>query len=165
MSTIHDGLPLCLDSKLPVLSNITTQCKQFLGSYHVHNIAWPWACFKVQKGCSKVNVKLLCKFCVRKHLCKVTAWCLQFLHLLYLQCHLNALKIQMVTQRSTSNLAEILIWKPLIPVKLQQNAGKFRGVIIYTICCQPLSFDHDLFQRVQIKLIWPFDVVNISVKL
>ncbi len=34
-------------------------CWQFLQSYSIHKAAWPWASLKVQKGHTKINVKLV----------------------------------------------------------------------------------------------------------
>ncbi len=41
-------------------------------------------------------------------------------------------KFKKVTQRSTSNLAEILMRITSLPIKLQHGAGKFWGIIIFT---------------------------------
>ncbi len=53
-----------------------------------------------------------------------------------------------VTQGSTSNLAEILMWRTSLPVKLH-DAGKFWGIIIFTRSSNILPFDHDLVQKVK----------------
>ncbi len=58
-------------------------------------------------------------------------------------------KFKKVKQRSTSNLAEILMRKTSLPEKLQHNAGKFWGIIIFTRSCNILPFDHDLVQKVK----------------
>ncbi len=46
------------------LCKITKRYRQFLQSYRVHKAAWPWACLKVQKGHTKVNVELVWDFYV-----------------------------------------------------------------------------------------------------
>ncbi len=56
-------------------------------------------------------------------------------------------KFKKVTQRSTSNLAEILM-RTSLPVKLQHDAGTFSGIIIFTRNCKMLPFEHDLVQKV-----------------
>ncbi len=63
---------------------------------------------------------------------------------------LLAWKFKKVTQRSTSNLAEILMSRTSFPVQLQHDAGKFWDIIIFTR---------------NIKLVWDFDVENISLKV
>ncbi len=49
----------------------------------------------------------------------------------------------------TSNLAENLMRRTLLPVKLQHDEGKFRGIIIFTRSCNILPFDDDLVQKVK----------------
>ncbi len=53
-----------------------------------------------------------------------------------------------VTQRSRSNLVEILMSRTSLPVQLQHDAGKF-WCIIFTRSCKMLPFEHDLFQKVK----------------
>ncbi len=49
---------------------------------------------------------------------------------------LPALKFIKVTQRSRSNLVEILMSRTLLPVQLQHDAGKFWCFIIFTRSCK-----------------------------
>ncbi len=60
---------------------------------------------------------------------------------------LPAWKFITVTQRSGSNLVEILMSKTSLPVQLQHDAGKFWCIIIFTRSCKMLPFEHDLVQR------------------
>ncbi len=80
---------------------------------------------------------------------------------------LLAWKFKKVTQRSTSNLAKILMSWTSLPVQLQHDTGKFWGNIIFTRSCKMLPFEHDLVQKVKkvrqrvcIKLVCDFDVEN-----
>ncbi len=52
-----------------------------------------------------------------------------------------------VTQRSRSNLVEILISRASLPVQLQHGAGKLWCIIIFTRSCKMLPFEHYLVQR------------------
>ncbi len=78
-------------------------------------------------------------------------------------------KFKKVTQRSASNLAEIILRRTSLPVKLQHDAGTFWGIIIFTRSCKMLPLEHDLVKKgqakVNIELVQEFDVENISVKL
>ncbi len=58
-------------------------------------------------------------------------------------------KFKKVTQRSTSNLAEILMRKTSLPINLQHDEGKFWSIIIFTRSCKMLPFEHDLVQKVK----------------
>ncbi len=60
---------------------------------------------------------------------------------------LPAWKFIKVTQRSRSNLVEILISRTSLPVWLQHDAGKSWCFIIFTRSCKMLPFEHDLFQK------------------
>ncbi len=62
---------------------------------------------------------------------------------------LPAWKFIKVTQRSRSNLAEILISRTSLPVQLQHDAGKFWCFIIFTRSWKMLPFEHDLFQKIK----------------
>ncbi len=88
----------------------------------------------------------------RKHCYKGTTWCRKFI---WSYCiHIAVWQFKTVVQRSTSNLAEIFMWKILPPVKLQHDAGKFLELITFTRCCHPLSFDHALPVTVKCRFIW-----------
>ncbi len=56
-------------------------------------------------------------------------------------------KFKKVIQRSTSNLAEILMRRTSLPIKLQHDAGIILVIIIITWSCKMLPFEHDLVQR------------------
>ncbi len=58
-------------------------------------------------------------------------------------------KFKKVTQRSTSNLAEILMRRTSLPVKLQHDTDTFWGIIIFTRSCKMLSFEYDLVEEVR----------------
>ncbi len=58
-------------------------------------------------------------------------------------------KFKKVTQRSTSNLAEILMSRTSLPIKLQHDEDKFWGIIIFTRSCKMLPFEHDQVQKVK----------------
>ncbi len=62
---------------------------------------------------------------------------------------LPAWKFKNVTQRSTSNMDEILTSRPSLRVQLQHDAGKFWGNIIFARSCKMLPFKHDLVQKVR----------------
>ncbi len=51
-----------------------------------------------------------------------------------------------VTQRSRSNLVEILMSRTSLPVQLQHGAGKFWCIIIFRRSCKMLPFEHYLVQ-------------------
>ncbi len=97
-------------------------------------------------------------------------------------------KFKKVTQRSKSNLVEILMSRTSLPVQLQHDAGKIWCIIIFTRNCKMLSFEHDLLQKVRqrstsnscVKLqkdtgnscsyrvhkaAWPLATLNIHIKL
>ncbi len=58
-------------------------------------------------------------------------------------------KFKKVTQRSTSNLPEILMRRTLLHIKLEHDEGKFWGIIIFTRICKMLPFEHELVQKVK----------------
>ncbi len=58
-----------------------------------------------------------------------------------------AWKFIKVTQRSRSNLVEIMISRTSLPVQLQHGAGKFWCIIIFTRSCKMLPFEYYLVQR------------------
>ncbi len=113
-------------------------------SYHVYKAAWPWTTLKVQNGCIKINIKLGQNSDVKKipdNFWGVIAFSRSF------DLGLDW-KFKKVTHRSPSNLAEILMRRTSLPVKLQHDAGKFWGIIIFTRSCNMLPFEHDLAQKV-----------------
>ncbi len=101
--------------------------------YQIYKAAWPWATQKVQKGCIKINIKIGRNSDVTKylqsynmvHFWGVIAFTRSFDLGLYL-------KFKKVTQRSTSNLAEILIRRTSLPIMLQHDAGNFWSIMIFT---------------------------------
>ncbi len=132
------------------LCKITKWCWQFLQSYCVHKAGWPWDSRKVQKGHTKVNVEFIRDFHVENihvtlhdtgNLRKVIAFTSS-------SQMLPAWKFITVTQRSRSNLVEILMSRTSLPVQLQHDAGKFWCIIIFTRSCKML-FENDLFQNVK----------------
>ncbi len=133
------------------LWKITKRYWQSLQSYRVHKAAWPWDSFKVN-GHTKVNVEFVQDFYVenihvtlqhnRGNLRKVITFTRSFQMM-------PAWKFIKVTQRSRSNLVEILMSRTSLPVQLQHGAGKFWCFIIFTGSCKMLPFEHDLFQKIK----------------
>ncbi len=155
------------------LWKITKWYRQFLQSYRVHKTARSWASLKVQKGHTKVNVELVWDFYVENIHVKLhdigNLWKVMFTRSSQMMI---AWKFINVTQRSRSNLVEIIMSRTSLPVPLQHDAGKFWCFIIFTRSCKMLPFEHDLFQKVKkgrqrlnIELVRDFNVENISVKL
>ncbi len=68
-------------------------------------------------------------------------------------------------------MAEILMRRTSLPVKLQHDAGKFGRIIIFKRSCNILRFNYDLVQQFkrldkgQHQLRQDFDVENMFVKL
>ncbi len=92
------------------------------------------------------------KFWCEKNTCKATTWYMQFLksYCIHKSFDLGLYwKFKKVTQRSTSNLAEILMRRTSLPVQLQYDADTFWGIIIFTRSCKMLPFEHDLYQKVK----------------
>ncbi len=92
------------------------------------------------------------KFSCGKNTCKATTWYMQFLksYCIHKSFDLGLYwKFKKVKQRSTSNLAEILMRRTSITVKLQHDADKFWGIIIFTRSCKMLPFEHDLVKEVR----------------
>ncbi len=92
------------------------------------------------------------KFWCGKNTCKATTWYMQFLRSYYIHKSFDLglyWKFKKVTERSTSNLAEILMRRTSLPVKLQHDAGTFWGIIIFTRSCKILPFEHDLVKKVR----------------
>ncbi len=63
-------------------------------------------------------------------------------------------------------MAEILMWRTLLLVRLQHDASKIRRVLMFTKGCNMLPFDNDIVWKVNgeakanIVLVWSFDVDN-----
>ncbi len=94
------------------------------------------------------------KFWCGKNTCKATTWSMQFLrsYCIHKSFDLGLYwKFKKVTQRSTSNLAEILMRRTLLPVKLQHDADTFWGIIIFIGSCKMLPFEHDLVKEVRTR--------------
>ncbi len=92
------------------------------------------------------------KFWCGKNTCKATTWYLQFLksYCIHKSFDLGLYwKFKKVTQRWTSNLAEILMRRTSLLVKLQHDADTFCGIIIFTRSCKMLPFEHDLVKEVR----------------
>ncbi len=123
--------------------------RQFLQSYRIHKAAWPWASLKVQKGHTNVNVKLVRDFYAENIHVKLqhdTGNLQKVIAFTRSSQMLPAWKFIKVTQRSRSNLDEILISGTSLPVQLQHDAGKLWCFIIFTRSCKML-FEHDQFQK------------------
>ncbi len=134
------------------LCKITKWYRQFLQSYRVHNAAWPWGSSKVQKGHTKVNVEHVRDFYVENIHVKLSYNMIQAIYEKLLRSQGPPRCCQMfitVTQRSRSNLVEILMIKISLTVQLQHDAGKFWCFNIFTRSCKMLPFEHDLFQKVK----------------
>ncbi len=105
------------------------------------------------KRLQKDQHKTWLKFWCGKNTCKATTWYMQFLRSYCIHKLLDLglyWKFKKVTQRSTSNLAEMLM-RTSLPVKLQHDADTFWG-IIFTRNCKMLPFEHDLVQKVRQRL-------------
>ncbi len=92
------------------------------------------------------------KFWCRKNTSKATTWHIQFLrsYCIHKSFDLGLYwKFKKVTQRSTSNLAEILMRRTSLPAKWQHDAGKIWCIIIFTRSCKMQPFEHDLIQKVK----------------
>ncbi len=90
---------------------ITKWYWQFLQSYRVHKAAWPWASLKVQKGHTKVNVEFIQDFYVENIHVKLhdTGNLRKVIAFTKSSQMLPSWKFIKVTQRSRSNLVEILM--------------------------------------------------------
>ncbi len=107
---------------------------------------------KSSKRLKRDQHKTWLKFWCGKNTCKATAWYMQFLrsYCIHKSFDLGLYwKFIKVTQRSTSNLAEILMRRTSLPVKLQHDAGTYWGIIIFTRSCKMLPFEHGLVQKVR----------------
>ncbi len=125
---------------------------QFLQSYRFHKAAWSWASLKVQKGHTKINIKLISNFDVENTTIKLqldTGNLWRVITFTRSSQMLLAWKLKKVTQRSRSNLVEILMSRTSHPAQLQHYAGTFWCIIIFTRSCKMLPFEHDLFQKVR----------------
>ncbi len=134
------------------LCKITKGYWQFLQSYRVHNAAWPWASLKVRKGHTKFNVKLIQDFYVENIHVKLqhdTRNLRKVITFTRSSQMLPDWKFKKVTQRSRSNLVEILMSRTSLPEQLQHDAAKFWCIILFTRSCKMLPFKHDLFQKVR----------------
>ncbi len=134
------------------LCKITKWYRQLLQSYRVHNAACPWTSLKVQKGHTKVNVEPVRDLYVENIHVKLQHDTYNLQNVIAFTRSsqmLPAWKFIKVTQRSRSNLAEILMSRTSLPVQLQHHAGKFWCIIIFTRSCKMLPFEHDLFQKVK----------------
>ncbi len=134
------------------LCKITKRYWQFLQSYRVHKTTWPWTSLKVRKNHTKVNVELVRDFYVENIHVKLqhdTGNLRKMIAFTMSSQMLPAWKFIKVTQRSRSNLVEILMSGTLLHVQLQHDAGKFWCFIIFTRSCKMLPFEHDLFQKVK----------------
>ncbi len=85
---------------------VTESYKQYLRSYHVHKAAWPQASLKVQKGHTKINIKLGWNFDEEN-----ISHCVKFTRQPEL---VQIWKFKKVTQRSTSKESKILMWRTLL---------------------------------------------------
>ncbi len=68
-------------------------------------------------------------------------------------------KFKKVTKRSTSNLAEILMGRTSLPVKLQDDADTFCSIIIFTRSCKMLPFERSTSNSSEI-LMWIIGLYN-----
>ncbi len=121
------------------LCKITKRYRQFLQSYRVDKATW-----------TKVNVKLVQDFYVENILIKLqhdTGNLWKVITFTSSSQMLPAWKFKKVTQRSRSNLVEILMSRTSLPVQLQHDADKFWVIIIFTRSYNILPFDHDLVQK------------------
>ncbi len=158
---------ICWCEEHPPLK-VTASYKQYQRSYCIHMAAWPWTSLKGQKSHTKINIKLI-RYCdVENTTIKVQLDRGNLRRVITSTRSIQTLytwKFKKVTQRSTSNLAEILKCRTSLPVQLQYDAGKFWGIIIFTRNCKMLPFEHDLVQKVKIEPVRNFDVENIPVKV
>ncbi len=84
--------------------------------------------------------------------CTATTWYIQFLRSYCIHKSLDLglyWKFKKVIQRSRSNLAEILMRRTSLPVKLQHGAGTFWVIIIFKRNCKMMQFEHDVVQKVK----------------
>ncbi len=99
---------------------------QFLQSYRFHKAAWPWASVKVQKSHTKINIKLVQDFDVENTTIKLQLDTCNLWRVITFTRSSQMLpdwKFTKVTQRSRSNLVEILMSRTSLPVQLQHDAG------------------------------------------
>ncbi len=100
------------------LCKIMKRYWQFLQSYRFHKVVWPWASLKVQKGHTKINIQLICDFDVENttinlQLDTVNLW--RVITFTRSSQMMLAWKFKKVTQRSRSNLVEILMSRTSLP--------------------------------------------------
>ncbi len=139
------------------LCKITKRYWQFLQSYRIHKAVWPWASLKVQKGHTKINIKLIQDFDVENTTIKLqldTGNLWRVITFTRSSQMLSAWKFKNVTQRSRSNLVEILMNRTSLSVQLQHDADKFWCIIIFTRSCKMLPFEHDLAVVQKVKKVY-----------
>ncbi len=133
------------------LCKITKGYWQFLRCYRVHKAAWPWASLKVRNSHTKY-IELIQDFYVENIHVKLqhdTGNLRKVIVFTRSSQMLPSWKFKKVTQRSRSNLVEILMSRTSLPEQLQHDAGKFWCIILFTRSCKMLPFEHDLFQKVE----------------
>ncbi len=104
---------------------------QFLKSYRFHKVAWPWASLKVRKGYTKIKIELICDFDVENSTIKLQLDTGNLWRVIAFKRSSQMLLARKVTQRSRSNLVEILMSRTSLPVHLQNDAGKFWCIIYF----------------------------------
>ncbi len=109
--------------------------RQYLRSYCVHKASWPLGSLKVQKGHIKVTIKPVQFFYVENTTLKIQHDTRNLQRVIRFTRSFRmppTWKFKKVTHRSTSNLAEILMRRTLLPVKLQYDAGKYSEALSYS---------------------------------
>ncbi len=109
--------------------------RQYLRSYCVHKASWPLGSLKVQKGHIKVTIKPVQFFYVENTTLKIQHDTRNLQRVIRFTRSFRmppTWKFKKVTHRSTSNLAEILMRRTLLPVKLQYGAGKYSEALSYS---------------------------------
>ncbi len=112
--------------------------------------AWPLSTLKVRKGCIKINIKLGRNSDVEKTPIKLQHATCNFRFIIAFTRSFDLglyWKFKKVMQRSTSNLAEILMRRTSLPIKLQHDANS-EALSKFTRSCKMLPFVHDLGQKV-----------------
>ncbi len=104
---LHKGqywsCPICWCEEHP--HKVTASYEQYLRSYRIHKVAWPWASLKVQKGHTKITIDLIQDFDVENTTIKLqldtsNLWrVIMFTRSFQTLC---AWKFKKVTQRSTT---------------------------------------------------------------
>ncbi len=114
---------------------VTAQCMQFLVSYGIHKVTWPCTTLKIQKGHTKINVKLLCDFGVENNPVRLPNNACNSWRVITFTRPFD-LQINKVMQKSTSDLVKIFMLRTLLPIE-----AKSEEFMMFTRGCYTPPFE------------------------